>query len=188
MSSLPTLSLVLSLAIQNVLARFSQREDIFIKWPNDVVVKNENTIEKLVGISLELVDRKLCCGIGINVFHPAGKPPELARYAPAYLEDLSPRIHDAQEQQPILDDLLVSSLKTIHTFYLDWLNGGIASFISRYDQLLYNIGQQVELDSIQGDLLYAGEVVGVSEEGELVLRSDSGELLYANSGEVHTRL
>lgn len=41
-----------------------------------------------------------------------------------------------------------------------------------YNSLLYNKGEQVELETIEGELLFAGEVIGVSSSGELLLRTE----------------
>ena len=70
-SALPTLSLLLSLAVQETLTSFAQTDKIKIKWPNDILVVSDEGIAKLVGISLEMVGGKLCCGIGINITSPS---------------------------------------------------------------------------------------------------------------------
>ena len=61
-SALPTLSLLLSLAVQETLASFAQTDKIKIKWPNDILVVSDEVSAKLVGISLEMIGGKLCCG------------------------------------------------------------------------------------------------------------------------------
>ena len=71
-SALPSFSLLLSLAVQETLVSVVQADNIKIKWPNDILVVSEAGSAKLVGISLELIGGKLCCGIGINITSPSG--------------------------------------------------------------------------------------------------------------------
>lgn len=209
---LPSLSLVVSLGVQAALASYTRSESIRIKWPNDILVVSGMRFGKLCGISLELIKGKVCCGVGINVFHPAGSQTEEAResdafrYERAYLEDVRPSFADEQsaaaatkavptktasaETTPasaLFDLLLPELLHAIRLVYEQWLEEGIAPLVKRYDQLLFNRGQQVALETIEGKLVCEGEVLGVSLTGELLLRTKEGAIVPANSGEVHTR-
>lgn len=182
LADLPTLSLVLSLAVRSALAAFAESDQIKIKWPNDILVVQGDTVAKLCGISLEAINGKLCCGIGINVFRP-----ELGRSrvlvtgnTPVYLSDL---ISDKIE----LSQLFSVVMDRIASLYQEWLDSGIAPVIPQYDSQLYNKGEEVTLESIIGSTLYTGKVVGVSESGELILETSDGTRITANSGEVHTR-
>ena len=87
----------------------------------------------------------------------------------------------------ISGQLLPALLGCIQGFYELWREEGIEPFMDGYNSLLYNKGEQVELETIDGDLLYAGEVIGASSSGELLLRTEQGRVIAANSGEVHTR-
>ena len=58
--------------MQETLASFAQTDKIKIKWPNDILVVSDEGSAKLVGISLEMIGGKLCCGIGINITSPSG--------------------------------------------------------------------------------------------------------------------
>ena len=192
-NALPTLSLLLSLAVQETLASFAQTDKIKIKWPNDILVVSDEGSAKLVGISLEMIGGKLCCGIGINITSPsgsaedakaAGSTEELGVPA-AYLESFDALSGVTFDQ--ISGQLLPALLGCIQGFYELWREEGIEPFMDGYNSLLYNKGEQVELETIDGDLLYAGEVIGASSSGELLLRTEQGRVIAANSGEVHTR-
>ena len=181
-ADLPALSLLMSLAVQSVLAAFTKSNAIKIKWPNDVLMVQEGTTAKLCGISLEAINGKICCGIGINITRPeANRVNETpAENIPAYLTDLTP-------DGVIIDGLLLQLLNQIAALYQEWLETGITPLISQYESRLYNIGEQVTLDSLTGDPLYTGKVVGISPQGELILETADGKRVVANSGEVHTR-
>ena len=193
-NALPTLSLLLSLAVQETLASFAQTDKIKIKWPNDILVVSQAGSAKLVGISLELINGKLCCGIGINIASSSGSFADVPKAAgateepgisAAYLENFDALSGVAFDQ--ISGQLLPALLGCIQGFYELWREEGIEPFMDGYNSLLYNKGEQVELETLDGELLYAGEVIGASSSGELLLRTEQGHVIAANSGEVHTR-
>lgn len=193
-NALPSLSLLLSLAVQEILASFVQTDKIKIKWPNDILVVSDKGSAKLVGISLELIDGKLCCGIGINITSPRGSSTEDPKAASAieelgasvaYLESFDALAGATFDQ--ISTQLLPALLGCIQGCYELWCEEGIEPFMEAYNSLLYNKGEQVELETIDGELLYAGEVIGASSSGELLLRTEQGRVMAASSGEVHTR-
>lgn len=187
-ADLPAISLLLSLGVQAALSALTKSEAIKIKWPNDIFVVQGDAAAKLCGISLEVFQGKLCCGIGINIL-----PPKTAQtvniqdmQAQAYLIDLMDDRAN-RDFEWALNQLLPRVLRSIEKHYEGWLQDGIAPFIGHYNEQLYNRGEQVELEAIDGQLLHAGTVLGAAETGELLLRTASGEIIRANSGEVHTR-
>ena len=141
-----------------------------------------------------MIGGKLCCGIGINITSPSGSSVEEAEAAgsteelgvpAAYLESFDALSGVTFDQ--ISGQLLPALLGCIQGFYELWREEGIEPFMDGYNGLLYNKGEQVELETIDGELLYAGEVIGASSSGELLLRTEQGRVIAANSGEVHTR-
>jgi len=193
-NALPALSLLLSLAVQETLASFAQTDKIKIKWPNDILVVSQAGSTKLVGISLELINGKLCCGIGINIAASSGSFTEAPKAAgategpgvpAAYLESFD--VLSGVSFDQISGQLLPALLGCIQGFYELWCEEGIEPFMDGYNSLLYNKGEQVELETLDGNLLYAGEVIGASPSGELLLRTEEGNIIAVNSGEVHTR-
>lgn len=191
---IPSLSLAVSLGVQAALAAFASTDAIKIKWPNDILVVRDGKIAKLCGISLELIQGKVCCGIGINIMRPApsecapSPSTEAQRYERAYLADLISCAQQPQNMNDLFDQLLPKLLRSIFSVYQQWLEQGIAPLIPHYDQLLFNRGKHVTLETIDGSLVCEGEVVGASRTGELLLRTKEGAIVAANSGEVHTRL
>lgn len=176
LADLPALSLLLSLAVQSALTAYTSCNKIKIKWPNDILVIESGQVAKLCGISLEAAHGKLCCGIGINITR-SETPTENAS---VYLADLVSGSID-------LNELLAQLLAQIAACYQAWLETGITPVIPEYESHLYNKGEHVTLDSLTGETFYAGKVVGVSPAGELILETETGERIQANSGEVHTR-
>ena len=182
LADLPALSLLLSLAVQSAIAAFTGSDAIKIKWPNDILVVQAGAVGKLCGISLEAINKKLCCGIGINISRPEASQTSVApaENTPAYLADMAADSVD-------LDQLLSRLLVQIEGLYHVWLEQGIAQIIPEYNAQLFNLGQAVTLEAIDGTTLYTGKVIGASETGELILEQQDGTRIAANSGEVHTR-
>lgn len=79
--ALPTLSLVIALAVREVLQPYADNENVSVKWPNDVLCSQG----KLCGISLEAIGGAVCAGIGVNVFAPDELPVTKGAFPPAYL-------------------------------------------------------------------------------------------------------
>lgn len=195
LADLPALSLVMSLGVQAGLAPFAKSDVIKIKWPNDIVVDEGARYAKLCGISLEVVSGKLCCGVGVNVSRPAAaddneqQAVSPASYSIVYLQDLcqdSP-VGDHEDKIVSSVNLLPSLLHSIMQIYQRWLQDGIEPLITHYDELLFNVGREVVLETVDGKMLYEGTVLGVSLSGELCLRTAAGAIVEVSSGEVHTR-
>lgn len=194
LADLPAVSLVMSLGIQAGLVAFTRNDAIKIKWPNDIVVGEGANYVKLCGISLEMVDGKLCCGVGMNVSRPsadadAQQEAPSSTYGIAYLQELrrDPRIDEGGEASPFVR-LLPLALRSVMHVYQCWLQDGIESLITRYNDLLFNVGSDVVLETIDGKTLYEGEVLGVDATGELLLKTPTSNIVRAASGEVHTRI
>lgn len=79
--ALPTLSLVVALAVREALQPYVDDGSVSVKWPNDVLCSKG----KLCGISLEAIGGAVCVGIGINVFAPDELPATTGAFPPAYL-------------------------------------------------------------------------------------------------------
>ncbi|MEG1517653.1 MAG: biotin--[acetyl-CoA-carboxylase] ligase [Raoultibacter sp.] len=190
---LPTLSLVVSLAVRRALIDVGGGEDITIKWPNDVMCPRG----KLCGISLETIGRSVCVGVGINVFEPAEKKPVGGKHTPAYLYGASSGGCDASlpsvvgkagidaRQQKELERIAVALLNCVDLMYHRWQQTGFAGFVSAYNQHAALIGSSVTIVSVTGAAIATGFVESIDSDGRLCLRTAEGEVFPINSGEVH---
>jgi BirA family biotin operon repressor/biotin-[acetyl-CoA-carboxylase] ligase len=100
-------------------------------------------------------------------------PIKTASYQPAYLG--------------LVEVLLPNILHHLQDVYLVWLKRGIEAFIDPYNEALFNIGSSVTLETIDGKIMVEGEVLGISQTGQLLVKTPQGTVVAANSGEVHTR-
>lgn len=193
---LPTLSLVMSLALHAALARMGAGEALAVKWPNDLLWGKA----KLSGISLEAVAGGICVGVGVNVFEPAEataavRSAKSGKYEFAYLSRIANGCCSALDpsgasslsgtQRFFMEELLAVFLEEVGRWYCRWNEGGFASCRQAYEDVLCNKGAAVAMETVDGKELLQGTVEGVDEQGRLVLKRKDGTLVAASSGEVH---
>jgi len=128
---------------------------VSLKWPNDLVLKGR----KLGGILTETRVQqqritKAVIGVGINWSNPV---PETGINLRSFLVD-------PPEINPTLEMLAAIVLMGIASSYNYWQKEGINNLLTSYQNLLINIGSLIEIEGRQG------EIIGVSENGELRVR------------------
>ena len=146
-----TLPLLASLAVREQLAR-RYGVDCQIKWPNDLLLNGK----KIVGILCESVSygyqmqgRGIVCGIGINLAQPQ------SYFDPQWLAEA---LTDFGFDRPL------------YTFARE----GFAPFREVYRAACINLGRHVTFD-LPGGELGSGTAIDVDADGQLIVRTDSGE-------------
>lgn len=181
-AKLPTLSLVVSLAVRSALVRLGSAHEPRIKWPNDVVC----AAGKLCGISLEALAGGVCVGIGVNALRPARKEAVGGKNEPAYaFEGSVGEDGPSASQARTLEDVAACVLAELDARYARWRTEGFEPFCREYNQLLSLRGASVEAVTIADDVLVAGVVDRADECGCLLIRQADGSVLAAQSGEIH---
>ena len=154
---------------------------VSLKWPNDLIVLDEpagNTSwRKLAGILTEtaLVGDQVefaVVGIGINVNVPAELLPNLSPEATSILAET--------DRRTSREELLVRTLAGVEAHYNRLREG--KSPHSEWCSRLATLGCQVEAVTGQGVL--TGIAEGVTEDGELLLRTTDGMLHQLAAGDV----
>lgn len=187
---LSTLSLVIALAVREVLQPYAADESIAVKWPNDVLCSQG----KLCGISLEATGGAVCAGIGVNVFAPDEPPATKGAFPPAYLGRIAgfARGGASGEGEPdgacVLEALFADLLKALDRRYARWVSEGFGAFTEEYDSCAFLTGRTVGISAMNGDIVVEGKVVRVDERGNLVLRDADGCERAIASGEAHVVL
>jgi BirA family biotin operon repressor/biotin-[acetyl-CoA-carboxylase] ligase len=152
--------------------------DAKIKWPNDVLVNGKKVCGVLVelhwsGANLE----SAVLGIGINVLK-GSVPEDMDLIFPAgSLEEFFGR-----EISRL--DFLIQVLKNLLKWYPEITSG---DFLAAWQENLAYQNQEVILMSGE-KILDQGEVLGLNDEGLLILRSLSGEQRSYQTGEIQLRL
>lgn len=182
---LGSLSLVTAIAMARVLREFvspANRALIRIKWPNDIVWgPASEPFHKLCGISLDGSADGVCVGIGVNVIAPAGRPEVLGKNLPIYLGDLGFQDTDVDHA---CNKILQAVLSAFSPLYESWRSEGFTSFVSAYQDLSLLDGELVQVHNERGGLTAQGHVVGINENGCLLIEAANGTLNAISSGEV----
>ena len=210
--ALPTLSLVVALAVREVLAARAGEAALSVKWPNDVLCDRG----KLCGISLEAVGGAVCVGIGINIFEPETAPETTGAFRAAYLEQIADfaelvgientpgiakavggaralgvakapdgaeRRHEGRDD--VLESVAGQLLSVLDRRYSRWLDEGFRAFLDEYNEHSFLDGMTVGIASMSGEMVDGGKVVRVDECGNLVLLAEDGLEHAVASGEAH---
>lgn len=177
-TKLPTLSLVVALAVRRALEALGV-EGVYVKWPNDVVT----SMGKMAGISMENHKRAICVGIGVNVF-PQGRDMQVGgKYVPVYAVE-----HGLRAKESMLDTIdMVGEeiLRQLDMLYPLWLEEDITPFLEEYAECSWLTGKTVQILDMSGYMTAQGKVVGVDEYGRLLLEKPDGSTRAVISGEAH---
>ena len=197
MRELPTLALVVALAVRRALASLvveDQARRIRIKWPNDVVLVGgtfpqtnapsiKNLYSKLAGISSEVHAGGICVGIGVNVEPPEDAMEVGGKNAPAYLADLG--FGFTCEREAAINAVGDAVLHEFEPLYRRWCDGGFAALSGEFAEHSMLEGRFVRMANQLGEVVCEGTVRGVDASGRLLLRLEDGETKAVASGEVH---
>ncbi len=167
------LTLIAGLSVCQAIRRLTGC-DAMIKWPNDVVIGRK----KVCGILTELAAdmeriHYVLVGIGINANLPEFQG-ELQKKATSLLLETGHKINRAALIQAVLEEF--------ETYYDRFLTDLTADFITPYEALCVSLNRRVSV--IRGGREITGQSIGLNQEGELLIRTDSGDILEIGSGEV----
>ncbi|GAA0481199.1 biotin--[acetyl-CoA-carboxylase] ligase [Parasphingorhabdus litoris] len=164
-----TLSFVAALAVYETINAHLPHDEIWLKWPNDILVSGS----KICGILLEGAGDSVVVGIGVNVaiapevegrvvtsLHKEGADPELT--ASAFLESLA---------QNFMDVLI------------RWRQSGLAAILDVWQQNAHPVGTRLSTSDAHG-IRVDGEYAGLSNDGALRLRKPDGTLIEIHAGDV----
>lgn len=149
-----------------------------IKWVNDIFVGQRKVCGILTEASVGLEEQCLryaVVGIGINVAPPAGGFPEA-------LQDIATTIFDSPCLEAVRAPLVVAILRRFRVYATHLLD---REFMVSYRQHLMVIGRRVDL--VRGKMREEALVVGLTDDGALIVEDDDGRRREINSGEVSIR-
>jgi BirA family biotin operon repressor/biotin-[acetyl-CoA-carboxylase] ligase len=186
---LPTLTQVVGLSAVQALSDLGV-PDVQLKWPNDLILRQR----KIGGILAEVEfssgskDRAVIVivGVGINVNTPVDVLHALAR--PVW-----PASSVAQESALVLSvaDVRSAVIRRFSTLLRQWRRDGYLSLHSSIESALFLRGQRVGVressgwsDSDAETQVTAGVVEGIAPSGELLFRTEQGELKTLISAEL----
>ena len=148
--------LITGLAVANAINKYASTELVTLKWPNDLMIKDE----KLGGILSQRVPEGFVVGVGINVYQskselPIPKATSLALHL---------------EQTEIDRSRLFIGILLELDEQLNASEATRSKQINNYRELCRTIGQNVSATLPDGKVV-EDLAIGISEDGSLLLRS-----------------
>ncbi len=143
-----------------------------IKWPNDLMVNNK----KLCGILTELqaeIDRVkfVVIGLGLNV-----------NTSTSQLVEGATSLKNETNQSWSRVDVLKEILRRFEKWYLRIQKEGFDSVIERWKELSMTLNRRVRIVDPNGFI--EGEAIDLDQDGGLLIRQDSGEIVKKLAGDV----
>jgi BirA family biotin operon repressor/biotin-[acetyl-CoA-carboxylase] ligase len=173
-SELAGLSLVVSLAVLRTLAQFGIKDDIHVKWPNDIICQGKKISGTLIDVQAESHGAShAIIGMGINVNMlvdeqcqiPQGWT-SMRRVSGIYLD-----------RNRVCAALINHLLDYLHRFDRDGFQGFIDEWVAAEGMC----GKQVSVKTISETI--AGEAVGINPQGHLLLKMADGNVRAFSSGD-----
>ncbi len=178
---LPGLSLRAGLVVRDAVANAAPRATVQMKWPNDVLAGGA----KVAGVLVEAITSgsrvdAVVVGVGINV-HSRHFPDEVAGRATSVTLFGDPT-RPPPDRAEILADVLCGLDRDVHVV----LARGLGMVRARLDAADALRGRAVA-NALEGATTSGreGEAAGIDDEGRLLVRTKSGQIVRWSAGEVH---
>ncbi|MEG2733004.1 MAG: biotin--[acetyl-CoA-carboxylase] ligase [Clostridium sp.] len=149
-----------------------------IKWPNDIVCDGKKICGILTEMSTELEwINYVVTGIGINVN---------TKSFPEEIRDVASSLY-LMTGEPISRSRLIGAIMEAYERYYDIFitTCDMSKLIEEYNSRLVNLDNPVKV--LQPGHEYTGHSLGINKEGELLVKTDDGEIHQVISGEVSVR-
>lgn len=177
-AKLPGLSLVIGIAVANCLQNYSQQQ-IYLKWPNDLVTKQAGELAKLGGILVETLVgaegvAKVVVGLGLNYQQPDSKLDFPLSHLSALMQSQIQRNH--------MIGLLAASLEQAYT---NFVHSGLPMFMSDWQRLDVLLHQKIVIE--QAGRRYLAKAQGINQQGGLIIETD-GEQHIVTAADTSIRL
>lgn len=151
-----------------------------IKWPNDIVINGRKVCGILTEMGAEIdIVNYLIVGIGVNANI---EEKQLSDYDLNTATSLRIELGERIDRKALLSQILTNFEK----LYLNFINKpDISGIIDKYKRISATIGKEVRLISNKDEIY--GEAIDVNALGQLVVKTDTGEIKEIISGEVSVR-
>ncbi len=154
--------------------------DALIKWPNDIVINGRKVCGILTEMGAEIdIVNYLIVGIGVNANI---EEKQLSDYDLNTATSLRIELGERIDRKALLSQILTNFEK----LYLNFINKpDISGIIDKYKRISATIGKEVRLISNKNEIY--GEAIDINALGQLVVKTDIGEIKEIISGEVSVR-
>jgi len=171
-SELAGLSLVTGIAIFRTLQDVGVNKKLYLKWPNDVLYDNQKLSGTLIEIQAETHGAShAVVGIGINVNMLGG---DAITQAWTSLQKILDKYVDRNDLCALLINHLIACFRQFNEY-------GFASFINEWMDAEYLANRAITLQNLHEKI--EGKVVGINEQGHLLLKLANGKVRAFSSGD-----
>ncbi len=178
LSELSGLSLITAIALTKVFHQLGIKENLGLKWPNDILWKNQKLAGVLIEVSGETQNNsRAVVGIGINVTMPKIGSQKIDQNWTDLLQITGKKIDRNSLVASVLTELMVSFQK--------FQKEGFRSFMNDWQALDLSFGKKVHLLRATDEWVGLGR--GINEKGYFLLEEPSGNIKPFTSGEVSLR-
>lgn len=172
-SNIANITLVAGYSVCKAIRNFTGC-NAMIKWPNDIIIDNK----KICGILTEMTVKAdkvnyIVVGIGINV-NTQDFPQEISCKATSLFLQKGEKINRI--------NLIKEILRQFDKDYKEYLISNSLEMISEFKEYCATIGR--EITAFIGNKTVKGVAVDISSIGELLIKTDDGDTVNVNSGEV----
>lgn len=150
----------------------------FIKWPNDIVSNGKKLCGILTEMSAEMEGvHYVVVGIGINAN---------IREFPEEVKETATSLALETGEKIVRSRLIAAIMKAFEKYYGEFIRcGDLSELAGVYNSYIVNRGGGVRVLDPNGE--YTGRSLGIDKNGELLVKTDSGEIRKVISGEVSVR-
>jgi len=176
---LGSLSLVVAVAVLKALKIYGVKNDVWLKWPNDILWQQR----KLAGILIEIAKEarhiyKAVIGVGINLAMPIEQGVNIDQS----WCDISQITNEIPQRNKLIGIVLDQLLTAI----TNYKKHGFVPFIKEWEKADVCYGKSVKI--IMPTKVICGIGRGINEHGHFLFEDESGEIHAFVSGEVSVRL
>ena len=151
------LSLIVGFSILEVLIKFGvDRNNIELKWPNDVLVDKK----KISGVLLEAFDNFIIIGIGLNIL----KVPENET------KWKTTKLNNYIKNDRSVEEIAYEILNKTFQNYLIWKERNFIFFQDRINSTFKNINEEIEIKLSNINKPIAGIFLGLAETGAFKIK------------------
>lgn len=171
------ITLVMALAVTKACNEITNTK-CYIKWPNDIILKNKKICGILTEMSAEMdYINHIVVGVGINA-NIESFPEELKEKATSIRIENGEKIKRAQ-----LINRIMLHFEEEYNLFIE--NNDLSMQLDLYNSLLVNRNKEVVVLEPAKD--YSGIARGINCKGELLVEKEDGELVHVYAGEVSVR-
>lgn len=173
-TQLASLPMAIALGISDALKTFNITTQV--KWPNDILIDKA----KLCGMLLERSDTThpngtpIVVGIGLNV--------NMTGQTAAHIDRPATSMHIETGREYNVNDVLTQILNALPPWLDKWEQSGFAAIQTDWIDRCAYIGEQIRVG--EGDKIQTGILEGFGENGQLLLKMDTGAIVEIWAGDV----